>query len=246
MIQRDFSIPSAVALIAILIAGGMASGAATLKVCECKACGCQYFSIQEAIDIASPGDVVLVRSGTFSGNVNVTKPIVLRGEMWHGGDLPLINAQGNGSCITVNADGAVVDKMRVTNSGNLSGDAGIQVQSNNCTITSNIASGNGGSGIILVGARNCTLRGNTVSNNTVGILLTNSADNLVFNNRLYNNTDMDAFDDGVNLWNDGAIGNHYSSFNCTDLNNDTICDVIVNAVFAIPGGGSIDDLPLVV
>lgn len=246
MIKRDFPIPSTIALIVILIAGGMAQGAATLKVCECKACGCQYFSIQEAIDIASPGDVVLVRSGTFSGNVNVTKPIVLRGEMWHGGDLPLINAQGNGSCITVTADGAAVDRMRVTNSGNFSGDAGIRILSNNSTITNNVASGNGGSGIILEGARNCTVRANTVSNNAVGILLSNSADNLIFNNRLYNNTEMDAFDDGENRWNDGTSGNHYGSFNCTDLNNDTICDLIVNAVFAIPGGGAVDDLPLVV
>lgn len=70
----------------------------------------------------------LVRSGTFHGNVNVSKPIVLRGEMWHGDDLPLINADGNGSCITVTADEAVVESMRVTNSGNLPGDAGIQVR----------------------------------------------------------------------------------------------------------------------
>lgn len=57
---------------------------------------------------------------------------------------------------------------------------------------------------------------------------------------------MDAFDDGENRWNDGTRGNHYGSFNCTDHNNDTICDVIANAVFAIPGGRAVDDLPLVV
>ncbi len=246
MIQKDFKIPSALALLFILIGVGMAQGAATLKVCECHACGCQYLSIQEAIDLASPGDVILVRSGTFHGNVNVSKPIVLRGEMWHGDDLPLINADGNGSCITVTADEAVVESMRVTNSGNLPGDAGIRVVSDNATIRNNLASGNGGSGIVLEGARSCTVRANIISNNTIGILLSNSVDNLIINNRLYNNTEMDAFDDGENRWNDGTRGNHYGSFNCTDHNNDTICDVIANAVFAIPGGRAVDDLPLVV
>ncbi len=57
--------------------------------------------------------------------------------------------------------------------------------------------------------------------------------------------ERDAFDDGINRWNDGSVGNYYGSFNCTDYNNDTICDQITNAVFNIPGGSSVDLIPKV-
>ncbi len=240
MIQKNHTTASGIALLVILIAVGMSQGA-DLKVCECQACGCQYLSIQEAINVSSPGDTVLVRSGTFHGNINVSKPIVLKGEQWHGGDFPLISADGNGSCITVTADGATVQSIKVTNSGNASGDAGIRVVSNNTTVRSNTARENGGPGIILEGARNCTLSGNKAANNSVGICLSNSSDNLLFNNRLYNNTELDAFDDGQNRWDDGSRGNYYGSFNCTDENNDTICDLACN----ISGGSSVDAHPLV-
>ena len=240
MIQINRTTASGLAILVILIAIGMAQGA-DLKVCECQACGCQYLSIQEAINVSNPGDTVLVRSGTFHGNINVSKPIVLKGEQWHGGDFPLINADGNGSCITVTADGASVVAIKVTNSGNASGDAGIRVVSNNSTIRSNTARENAGPGIILEGARNCTLSGNNAANNSVGICLSNSSDNLLFNNRLYNNTEVDAFDDGQNRWDDGSVGNYYGSFNCTDENNDTICDLACN----ISGGSNVDAHPLV-
>jgi len=240
MIKIKIKLASGLALLVILFAVGMAQGAATLKVCECKACGCQYLSIQEAIERASPGDTVLVRSGTFHGNVNVTKPITLKGEMWRSDQFPLINADGNGSVITVSADGATVEFIRVINSGNESGDAGIRVVSNGSTIRDNDASKNGGSGIILEGVRNCTIFANVVADNSRGISLSNSSDNVLFDNKIYNNTELDAFDDGLNRWDDGSVGNYYGAFNCTDENNDTICDSICN----ISGGSSFDALPL--
>ncbi|HII06881.1 MAG TPA: DUF1565 domain-containing protein [Methanotrichaceae archaeon] len=241
MIKKNIKLVSGLVLLVILIAVGMAQGAATLKVCECRACGCQYLSIQEAIDKASPGDVVLVRSGNFHGNINVTKPISLIGERWHGGDLPLINADGNGSAITVNADKATVENIRVTNSGNDSSDAGIRVVSDNCTIRKNTASQNGGAGIILENARNCTVQDNVARGNAYGINLFNSSDNDLYQNWIYNNTVIDAFDDDFNHWDSGVKGNYYGSFNCTDENNDTICDSAYN----ITGAASFDRYPMV-
>jgi parallel beta-helix repeat protein len=242
MIKRNINLVSGLVLLVILMAVGMAQGTtATLVVCDCRACGCQYLSIQEAIDVASSGDTVLVRSGNFHGNIDVSKPIIIKGEKWKGRDLPLINADGNGSAITLSADGATVENMRVINSGNESGDAGIRVVSNNDTIRSNFASDNGGAGIILEGARNCTVDANVAMGNSRGISLLNSSGNVLFNNRLYNNTELDAFDDGLNRWDDGVVGNYYGSFNCTNENNDTICDSVYN----ITGGASVDALPLV-
>jgi parallel beta-helix repeat protein len=231
---------SGFALLVILMVAGMAQGANTLVVCDCRACGCQYLSIQEAIDVASPGDTVLVRSGDFHGNIAVTKPIIIKGEKWKGRDLPLINADGNGSGITVSVDGATVENMRVTNSGGDSGDAGIRVVGSGITIRDNYAFGNGGAGIYLEEARNCTVFANVAESNSRGIGLINSEENVLFNNRLYNNSE-DAFDDGENRWDDGVVGNDYASFSCIDENNDTICD----SVYQIPGGASVDALPLV-
>lgn len=239
MISKEVKLTLGVALLAIL-AVGMAPGAATLVVCDCRACGCQYLSIQEAVDVAGPGDTVLVRSGNFHGNINVSKPIIIRGEKWKGRDLPLIDADGNGSPIIVSADGATVEGMRVTNSGNESGDAGIRVVCSGSTIRDNYAFGNGGAGIALEGARNCTVFANVAEGNSRGIGLISSEGNVLSNNRLYNNAE-DAFDDGKNRWDDGVVGNYYASFSCVDENNDTICD----SVCPIPGGESVDALPLV-
>jgi len=239
MIKKERKITSGLALLVVLIAAGVAQGAVTLKVCECKACGCQYLSIQEAIEWASPGDTVLVRSGNFHGNVNISKPIILRGEKWRSDQFPLINADGKGSAITVGADMVTVENMRVTNSGNQSGDAGIRVISNNDIIIGNFASGNGGAGIILERARNCTVSANVAMDNNRGICLATSEGNRLFNNKLYNNIE-DAFDDGKNRWDNGTVGNYYASFSCTDEDDDGICDLARH----IPGGLSVDALPL--
>lgn len=238
MISKKVKLASVVALLVVLVVVGMAQGAANLVVCDCRACGCQYLSIQEAIDLASPGDTVQVRSGDFHGNINVSKPIILKGSVWKGRDLPIINADGNGSPILVSAEGVTVEGMRVTNSGNESGDAGIRVLCSGCTIRDNYAFGNGGAGIALEGANNCTVFANVASDNSRGIGLTGSDGNVLSNNKLYNNTE-DAFDDGNNCWDDGTIGNYYASFGCIDENNDTVCD----SVCPIPGGASVDAIP---
>jgi len=203
-------------LILLLISGlGQAN---TVRVCECRACGCNYLDIQEAIDAVQPGDTVLVRSGNFKANVNVTKPVNLIGQCWHEGDLPLIDANGTGSAITVSADGVTVDSIIVVNSGNETGDAGIKVVSNNNTFSNNVA-----------------------HDNFYGICLLNSSNNVLSLNRLFNNIESNAFDNGENQWDDGIVGNYYGNITwCIDQNNDSICDSAYN----ISGGPSLDRYPL--
>ena len=57
------------------ISVGCAS-AATHSVCPS---GCDYTSIQAAIDAADPGDTIEVHSGTYNENVNVNKQLILMG-----------------------------------------------------------------------------------------------------------------------------------------------------------------------
>jgi pectin methylesterase-like acyl-CoA thioesterase len=55
----------------------------TLTVCPG---GCEYSSIQAAVDAASPGDIVKVQSGTYEGDVNIVEDnITLRGVDTGGG-----------------------------------------------------------------------------------------------------------------------------------------------------------------
>lgn len=226
------------AILVFLITLGT-SQAATITVCDCRACGCQYLDIQEAIGRAQPGDTVRVRSGSFHTNVEVNKPIILRGERWKGRDLPFIDAGGLGSAITVSADGATVEGMRAANSGNQSKDAGIRVLSNNNTIKDNKA-WECRAGILFEGSGNNVVISNEAVENLYGIRLQGSADNVLSGNRLFDNVEADAFDDGLNRWDDGSLGNSYGGFNCTDEDKNGVCDSAYN----ITGGPSVDRYPL--
>jgi hypothetical protein len=62
-------------VIAVLLLAGL-SQASTLHVCPG---GCNYSSIQDAIDAASPGDSIEVKSGFYNEQVMINKDVTLRG-----------------------------------------------------------------------------------------------------------------------------------------------------------------------
>ena len=68
--------------------------------------------IQDAIDNASAGDTILVYSGTYYENVNVTKQLILRGI-----GNPVVDAGGSGSAITLSANGITLEGFTATGSG---------------------------------------------------------------------------------------------------------------------------------
>jgi parallel beta-helix repeat protein len=128
-----------------------AAQAATITVCHS---GCDYTSIQAAIDVADPSDTIEVHSGTYYENVNVNKQLILSGIDTDGGK-PVVDAGGSGSAITLSVDGITLDGFKATNSGSRWG-AGIEVTSNNNTIISNTASNND-DGIYLCYSNNNTI-----------------------------------------------------------------------------------------
>ena len=126
--------------------------------------------------------------------------------------------------------------------------------SSNNILLNNTASNNEGDGIYLDSSSNNTLLNNTASNNEYygeyyGIELSNSSDNLIYNN-YFNNTN-NAYDGGSNRWNTTVTtgpniiggpsigGNYWSDYTCADLDGDGFG----NTSYTI-GGGNFDYHPL--
>lgn len=219
-------------LAAILLVGS--ASASTIVACPS---GCNYSTIQQAIDSSHAGDTILVQSGTYNENVYVSRALTLRG-VDTGKGMPVVNAGGSGSVITLYADNITLEGFNVTGSGSCGcGNAGIRIMSNNSTIF-----------------------GNTAYENKYGIYCANHIGNRIYQNNLVKNN-ISAYDGGSNKWYEDAgtengtaglapghmaVGNRYSDFNqpvqgCDDTNKDGICD----SPYKIAGGLNVDKYPLI-
>jgi parallel beta-helix repeat protein len=200
-------------------------------------------SIQVAIYTAKAGDIIEVHSGVYYEHVNVDKRITLRGI-----GMPILDATASGNAITLKTDGIILQGFRTINSGLWPGDgskeAGIKVLSNNNIIENNNASNNS-NGIFIIGGNNNTITGNTAGNNLgYGIMLVDSAGNIIFKNNFIRNYKQNTYDDGINRWDIGGVGNYYGNFSpltedCRNLSVNDKCDF----GYHVPGGSSIDHYP---
>ncbi|VVB89016.1 Periplasmic copper-binding protein (NosD) [uncultured archaeon] len=150
--------------------------------CERKR-GRGLYKVQDAIDNASAGDTILVRSGTYYESVNVSKPLTLRG-VDTGGGKPVVDSNGSGDVITFSADGIMLDGFNATNGKSFN--AGIMIASNNSTVIGSDISHNN-YGIILYFSSNNTLYNNSITENRDGFILYTSSNNIVHSNIVLNN-----------------------------------------------------------
>ena len=140
--------------------------------------GANFTGIQAAVDAASAGQIIEVRSGTYRENVKVNKQLVLRG-VDTGGGKPVIDGGGRDSAITLSADQITLDGFKLTGSGRKFGDAGILVTSKNNTIRNNSAVKNH-TGIMLQRCAQNTITGNDAGeNHNDGICLIGAARNTI-------------------------------------------------------------------
>ena len=126
-----------------------------------------FSTIQEAIDRANPGGTVIVNVGVYHEHLAVNKTLSLIGADRMG---TVIDADKNGTAVTVSADNVFVDGFTLRDGGG--GDifsAGIFLnESSNCTVSDNIVTSNAFTGIYLYKSSNNTIRNNVVPSNGFG------------------------------------------------------------------------------
>jgi len=180
-------------------------------------------SVQSAINKAQEGDRIIVKSGTYSERLNITKKLIIRG-VDTGEGLPVINANEKNSVITLFVDGIRLEGFLVVNSGNSWEDAGIKVFSNNNLIRGNVLNNNS-YGIYLKYSTNNKIESNLAGRNDVGIALQSSNNNILINNFVTNNSFAGIFSGNSKnntIQNNIGQGNAWIGFLFNDTENSSI------------------------
>lgn len=169
-----------------LIVGGPIVGGPIVGGLIVGSADAQYQSVQAAVTAARAGDRIEVRGGTYEGNLVLDKQLTLEGV-----GRPVLRGAGQGSVITVLADGCAVRGFRIEHSGGdlTREDSAILLKSGDNRIEDNEL-GDMLYGIYLFGSR-----GNTISKNVIrgraelesggrgaGLHLWNSHDNTIDDN----------------------------------------------------------------
>jgi len=126
--------------------------------------GADFTTIQAAVNAASDGDTIVVKDGAYAENVVVNKSVAITSE--NGAGATTVTAASSSSPVFyVTADDVTIAGFCVSGSGGYYGAA--YLAGDNCTITSNILTGNG-VGIYADCSANAVLSGNTISSNSDG------------------------------------------------------------------------------
>lgn len=98
------------------------------------------------------------------------------------------------------------------------------INSDENTIKMNNISKNNDAGIYMKSSSNCNITENTITNNTWGVYAETSYMNMFYLNNFYENNKNALELIGLNLWDNGSIGNFWDDYKGLDENEDGIGD----------------------
>ena len=153
-----------------------------------------FHTIQEAINVAYPGDTICVYNGTYYENVVVNKTVSLIGE---GPRLTIIFGGETGTVVYVKANNTIISGFAMQSWSSYPDNTGIYV----CN-----SSGN-------------EISYNILGNNYFGIHFYYSNNNVIHHNNFLNNVVQTYLDHSLNTWDDGypSGGNYWTNYAGVDL-----------------------------
>jgi len=155
--------------------------------------GLNYTTIQAAVDAANAGDTILVDSGTYHEQTDISKSLVLRGRDT-GSGFPVVDAGGISGPVSLSTDGITIDSIGFR--GSDAAHAGINLTfSHNSNLLNVTSRDNAGTGIYAYSSNNLVISDCTIVNNADdGILLANSTGATIIGNTASGNYH------GINLY----------------------------------------------
>jgi parallel beta-helix repeat protein len=198
--------------------------------------GCDYTSIQAAVNNTSEGDIVIVGDGIYIENLLIDKRLTLKSE--NGSSNCIIQASDiDTAVIHVNASYVNISGFTIKDSWT---GTGIELEAANFSRIENNTITNNWCGIEFIDSSyNNTIINNTISNGSYGIYISQGCYyNLIYINRFLNNS-QNAVDDSIeNYWNSTTIqtykykekeysnytGNYWDDYSGIDSNEDGIGD----------------------
>ncbi len=135
--------------------------------------------LQNAIDSASAGDTLILKSGVHNGPINIDKPLQLNGEK-----NAIIAGDGEGRVVTISAPDVTLSNLGIQNSGD------------------SLATEDSGVFVTKEGDR-ARIEGNTLTGNLIGVYLKGPESARVINNTIVGSENPHVNDrgNGVQLWN---------------------------------------------
>ena len=138
---------------------------------------CEIKSVQQAIEIASPGDEILIKSGVYKEhNLFVDKPLIIRGE-----GNPVIDGEFLETIFHISTDDFVIQDLTIKNVGK--------------SYTKDFA------GILVSKSNNFTIKNITLEQAFFGMLIEKSHNGIISNNKISSEGEEQAGSgNGIHLW----------------------------------------------
>jgi parallel beta-helix repeat protein len=188
-----------------------------------------FSTIQEGIDAALPGDIIIVHSGIYYENIVIDKSISLISENKNN---TIIDGRKAGNVIKINADNVTIKGFTIQHSGIYFPNAGINCSSHYNIIENNIILNNN-YGITLYNSADNKIIDNIIQDNThCGIYMSNSSNNLILNNIIKDHTynGIGIYDNSDNnlIKNNSLTDNNYCGVNIRISSQNTVIGNIIS------------------